>query len=390
MAWINKKTVIYQILIDRFARPKSDTRGNEEIIDDTPIFCGGTIRGIIEHFEYLKNLGINTIWISPFYKGESFHGYHTTDLYSVDSRFGTEGDLQELITLVHKHGMKIVADFVPNHVSSLHPFFVTAQEDFQSKYKNWFYFTVWPKKYKSFLDVDILPKLNLDYKPARDHVIGAARKWLTLGLDGFRLDHIPGPSDDFWKEFIGKLAAEFPQAEFIGEAWLYGVKFVHLKTLRVTNKYLAWIFGTAFLMAHYRKNFPTLFLLDFEFNAIVRGSAAKNFSKETLLMKLKPWLNLKNEKMLTFLDNHDMNRFLYVTGGDVEKLKEVAEVQFSLPYPAIIYQGTEFGMSHDKSMESYASYGDLVARRMIPWNEEGGKLFSFYKNLIYRKTQGLN
>ncbi len=390
MTWINKNTVIYQILIDRFARPRSDTRNSEEIADDTPVFCGGAIRGIIERFEHLKNLGINTIWISPFCKGESFHGYHPTDLYSVDSRFGTEDDLQELITLVHNNGMKIVADFVPNHVSFQHPFFISAQEDSKSEYKNWFYFKTWPKEYKSFLDIDILPKLNLDYRPARDHVIGAARKWLTLGFDGFRLDHIPGPSDDFWKEFIGKLSAEFPQVEFIGEAWLFGVKFAHLKTLCVTNKYLAWIFGTPFLVAHYQKHFPTLFLLDFEFNAITRGYAAKNFSKETLLIKLKPWVNSKNQKLLTFLDNHDMNRFLHIANGDVEKLKEVAEVQFSLPCPVIVYQGTEFGMTHEKSMESYSSYGDLVARKIVPWHEKDGKLFYFYKNLIYEKTQNLH
>jgi glycosidase len=90
--------------------------------------------------------------------------------------------------------------------------------------------------------------------------------------------------------------------------------------------------------------------------------------------------------MLTFLDNHDMDRFLHVAGDDIEILKDTASIQFSFPSPAIIYQGTEFAMTHEKSNASFSSYGDLVARKMVPWEKGNGTLFKFYQEIILKKA----
>ena len=385
MPWLNEKTVMYQIFIDRFARPRSDTRASDTIPDTKPVFCGGNIRGITEHFEHLKRLGVTALWISPFYKGETFHGYHTTDLMAVDERFGTEADLKELIDLAHANKMKIVADLVPNHVSSQHPYFLEARAESDSPYRNWFYFTKYPSEYLCFLDVGELPKLNLDYPPARTHVIGSARKWLSLGLDGFRLDHIPGPSNDFWKEFLSTLRSEFPNAEFFGEAWLFGVKFSHLKTLRVSHKYLSWMLGTRFLMSQYLGLFPAL--LDFDFNQLIRAYADGTKKKEWLMNALRAhFTRTQGTQMLTFLDNHDMDRISFVAHDDTDVLRDVAQIQFSLPHPVIIYQGTEFAMTHERGMASYASYGDMVARKMVPWETGDGAIFDFYREIINHKT----
>jgi glycosidase len=385
MSWLNEKTVIYQIFIDRFARPQSDTRVTDTIPDTEPVFCGGNIRGIIEHFDHIKGLGVTALWISPFYKGDAFHGYHTTDLMVMDERFGTEADLRELIDLAHANQMKIVADFVPNHISSQHPYFIEARSKSDSAYREWFYFSKYPNKYLCFLDIDILPKLNLDYPPARAHVIAAARKWLQLGLDGFRLDHIPGPSNDFWKEFLSTLRSEFPSAEFFGEAWMFGVKFSQLKTLRVSHKYLSWMFGTRFLMSQYLGLFPAL--LDFDFNQLIRAYAGGTMKKERLMSALGAhFTRTQGTAMITFLDNHDMDRICFVAYNNIEVLKDAAQIQFSLPHPVVIYQGTEFAMTHERGMASYASYGDMVARKMIPWGDGDGTLFDFYRELINKKT----
>lgn len=385
MAWLSAQTVIYQIFIDRFALPSSDGRALDALPDDQPVFCGGTIRGIIEHFDHLRALGVNAIWISPFYQGVSFHGYHVTDLFAVDTRFGTESDLRELIDLAHAHGMKIVADFVPNHVSKEHPFFLEAQRDSLSPYREWFYFSHWPTGYLSFLDVTDLPKLNLDAAPARAHVINAARKWLSLGFDGFRLDHIPGPSNDFWKEFLGTLRTEFPEAEFFGEAWLYGVRFSQLRTLRVTRKYRSWLFGERYLMKQYGGLFPAL--LDFVSNRLFRSFVDGSLSPAAMDKKLEQQLKeTRGTTMLTFLDNHDMDRILFVAHGDRERVKAAVLKQFQLPAPVVIYQGTEFGMTHERGMASFQSYGDLVARRMIPWTDPDHTMREFYARLIQEKV----
>ena len=116
-----KKAVVYQILIDRFAGCQQDGW-------DKPQFLGGTIRGIIQRLDYIKDLGVNALWISPFYKTDQYHGYHIMDFYQVEPRFGDIEDLKELIEKVHHAGMRIIADFVPNHVSDRHPYFLDARK----------------------------------------------------------------------------------------------------------------------------------------------------------------------------------------------------------------------------------------------------------------------
>jgi len=123
-----KNAIIYHIFIDRFA-------GFKEVKNwDKPNFLGGDIRGVIRKIPYLKDLGINTIWVSPFYKTSAYHGYHITDFYQIDPHFGNEQDIKDLISSVHENNIKIIADFVPNHLSRHHPFFMEAQRDKNSKY----------------------------------------------------------------------------------------------------------------------------------------------------------------------------------------------------------------------------------------------------------------
>jgi len=217
-------------LIDRFSSRTSN-------LSNKPIFLGGNLRGITEKIPYLKDLGIDVIWISPFYKTSAYHGYHITDFFKVDPHFGTEEDLVELIDYVHKNNMHIIADFVPNHCSKFHPFFQEAQQDKYSKYRKWFYFQKWPDRCLCFLHFPELPKINLDYPPAREYIINAARYWLRFGLDGFRLDHVIGPSNKFWRIFSREIKKDYPNVILIGEAWMEGIKFSDLKTIKIRGNY---------------------------------------------------------------------------------------------------------------------------------------------------------
>ena len=199
-----RNSVIYQIFIDRFAGFQSTEHWEQ------PVFIGGNLKGIIDKLPYLMDLGVNTLWISPFYQTSAYHGYHITDFYKVDPHFGTIEDVKELINAVHQNQMHILADFVPNHCSSNHPFFKDAQKNENSQYKDWFCFTKWPKEYLCFLSVKELPKLNLENPATRDHIVNAANYWLSLGFDGFRLDHVIGPSHTFWKYFQSEIKKGYP------------------------------------------------------------------------------------------------------------------------------------------------------------------------------------
>jgi len=377
-----KNSVIYHILIDRFAGFKSSDNWEK------PEFLGGTIKGIIEKFDYLQDLGVNTIWISPFYKTSEYHGYHITDFYQVDPHFGTTNDIKKLIKIVHNHDMHIIADFVPNHCSNRHPYFQEAQLNKNSEYRNWFYFTKWPNNYMCFLSIKQIPKINLNNPNARNYIINAAKHWLSLGFDGYRLDHVIGPPHSFWKQFKKEIKKMFPNAILIGEAWMKGIKFNELKTININHKFLKWISGASSenLLKEYIRELDGV--LDFKLQELIKDYIVKGkISKKEFYDRIKHHYGRypNNYFLPTFLDNHDMNRFLFECKNNKEKLKQAAELQFSIDQPVIIYYGTEIGVTQNKSIWGFSANGDLQARQPMNWEKQDIKLLMFYKNLIKQK-----
>ncbi len=301
-------------------------------------------------------------------------------------------DLIRLVERSHASGIRIIADFVPNHCSDRHPFFQDARSHGGSRYREWFLFRRWPDRYLTFLDVQELPKLNLDHPEARDHIIGAAKRWLSLGLDGFRLDHVIGPRHSFWKRFRAEIKRDFPAAVLIGEAWLEGISRHHLKTIHVRNKYLRWLFGVSQDSVQ-REYYGELDgVLDFRFQAIVRAGVARApgaTDAGSLEQRLRQRLSrYPGDYFLpTFLDNHDMNRFLYECQNDKEKLRAAARLQFSLDEPPVIYYGTEAGMTHESPVRVDLPYSDLRSRQPMVWDRPDRELFAFYRELIRRRKE---
>jgi len=379
-----KNAIIYQILIDRFA-------GFKTIKDwDKPNFIGGNIKGIISNFDYLLDLGVNTIWLSPFYETSEYHGYHITDFYKVDPHFGTIDDLKSLIKKVHDNNMRIITDFVPNHCSNIHPFFKDAQENKESDYRDWFYFNNWPENYLCFLSVKQLPKINLENKKARDYIINSAKHWLSLGIDGYRLDHVIGPSHRFWKKFSREIKDIFPNSVLIGEAWLQGIKFNELKTVNIKNKNLKWLFGSSpdFLLKEYVKELDGV--LDFKFQELIRDYIVREkINKNKFLKQMKKHYKRfpENYFLAAFIDNHDMDRFSYECNYDLNKIKNAIKIQFSINQPVIIYYGDEIPLKQNKSIWEYTSHGDIQARYPMIWNYKNKELFNFLKKLIQDKNK---
>ncbi len=377
-----RHSIIYHILIDRFAGVSLLQ------YSDQPIFIGGTIRGIIKKLPYLQDLGVTTIWISPFYKTSAYHGYHITDFYQVEPHFGSLEDIQHLIREIHKRDMQIIADFVPNHCSREHPYFQHAQLHKKSEYHDWFYFTRWPDDYLCFLSIKDLPKLNLKNPTTRDHIIDAACYWLGFGFDGFRLDHVIGPDRLFWQEFSTNIKKQYPSAVLIGEAWMKGIQRRELKTIQISGKYLKWLSGSASdrLFQEYIGLLDGV--LDFRFQELVQHFFTHpQQKKECLLQTLETHYKRfpKNFFLPTFLDNHDMDRFLFCVGNNIEKLKEAFELQLSIPQPAIIYYGSEIGMTQQKSIWDTPVHGDIYARSPMNWESMDTHLFDFYKKNIKKR-----
>jgi glycosidase len=380
--------ILYQILVDRFAGY------NKEIDPKTPDFLGGNLSGIAGKLDYLTELGINTLWLSPVYKTTAYHGYHITDFYTTDERFGSENELKNLIDQAHEKNIRVILDFVPNHCSHQHPIFIEAQADKKSKYRKWFYFNSFNNDHLSFLNFHELPKINLDLPDARKYIIEAAKKWITIGADGFRLDHAVGPSHNFWKGFRKEIKSVKPEAVLIGEAWIQGIDLGMLKTIRIRHKYLQWLFKFRIwdIQREYLGELDGV--LDFYFRyRITEFIAWKEnpalYENKLKLKMLQHYGRFPQDYFLpSFVDNHDMNRFLFDAGQNREKLKQALKLQFSLPQPPVLYYGTESGVTHHNPVQGNIPASDLYARQPMPWDALDSDMISYCQELIRERKKG--
>jgi glycosidase len=356
--WV-RDAVIYQIFLDRFhsgtaAGALPPGRGPHER-------HGGSLRGVQSALGYLAELGVTCLWLSPLCASETYHRYDTTDLYAVDADLGSADALRELTMAAHARGMRVLLDLVPNHCSWHHPAFVAACHDRSAPTYAWFTFDHWPDRYRSFLDlVPSLPAFNTEDPGARAHIIGSAVHWLrTCGVDGFRLDHVIGPGMDFWVAFRAAVRAVAPQCFTIGEAT-----------------------DTPDCLRRYRSRLDSV--LDFPLATALRSSFGTG---EVSVADLDSFLGdharymASGPVLVSFLDNHDMNRFLFVAGGDTRRLRLAALCQFTLEAVPALYYGTEVGMNQAADVRQG---GDAQARGDMPWDPAAWdrELLTFYRALI--------
>lgn len=374
-----QKAIVYQVFIDRF--------NGFEKTENKPAFLGGNLKGVLGKLDYLERLGINVIWLSPFYESLNYHGYHITDFKKVDPHFGTEGDLRNLIEEAHKRGLHIIADFVPNHCSYQHPFFQDACKNKDSRYYDWFIFDHWPDTYRCFLDFGELPKINLDNAEARDYMIDVADYWMSLGLDGYRIDHAIGPSHKFWKKFRKIMKARYPQGVFIGEVWCEGLDKKLIKTTGLRHKTLKRRFGISQekIQLEYGRELDGV--LDFALrNLVVEavGNGVDLLSDKNLNTKIEKHIGKipSDYFMVTFLDNHDMDRFLLLCNGDVRVMLQAFELLFSLDLPVVLYNGTENCQYNKIPVNAAIPHSDLAVRAPFDWNAINMEFVDGFRNLV--------
>jgi glycosidase len=365
-----KEAIVYHIIIDRFC--DGDPTNNYDLGLDPFSYQGGDLQGIIDKLDYIKKLGATAIWLSPLYEGLYYHGYHITDFLEIDKHFGDDKLLHKLIDRAHSKGLKIILDFVPNHCSNKHPFFIEAQQDKDSKYYNWFKFTNWPNQYDGFFGLKELPYINNDYPAARKYTIYEhLLKWLKIyDFDGLRMDYAYGLSHDFWTEFRMAIKEIKPEAYVFGEVW---------EGPGITNRFAGELDGCFDFSLVW--SFRELFIY---------GSKSVSEFKDDL-----DYLDgfYEDEFILCrFLDNHDMGRFLWEAEGDKSRLKLAATCQFTLAGTQFIYYGTEVGLSQVNDCRD-DNTGAIVydhSRNFMLWGEEQDKeLYNFYQSLCSARNNHL-
>jgi len=357
-AW-SAEAVVYQVWVDRFwsgdeaAWPKAGAGPSDRY--------GGTLAGLCERLDHVETLGANTLWLNPIYPGPSYHGYEVTDLDAVNPELGSLDDFGRLVAEAHRRGIRIVLDFVPSHVSDLHPTFVAARADKKSPYAAWYRFDRWPDDYRTFFGVRTMPQLNHDEPAVREHLVAAACSWLDRGVDGFRLDYARGASYELWAELRVAARARRP------DCWLFGEV---VDTPQVQLEYEGLLDGC----------------LDFQLAQTLRGAFGY---RDVNGVELAAFLDAHEAffphdfSRPSFLDNHDMNRILWIAGGDAARVRAAALCQFTLSGPPIVYYGTEVGLSQERGIKDTAVGGDdRRARLPMLWGEDADAgLLAFYREL---------
>lgn len=369
---VHATDLVYLIMPDRFANGNkaNDQLDDQEdkIADRTNPFArhGGDIKGVENNLDYLKDLGVTTVWMTPVFENNmprmnegkfnmsGYHGYWITNHYQVDKRMGGNEAYMSLVNTAHKKGIKIIQDAVYNHVGSYHH---TVRD---LPMKDWL--NQWPAyqgsnhrdevffdPYAAKSDKDImvggwftphLPDLNLANPYVAKYIIQNTI-WATemFGIDGWRVDTYKYCDEKFLNQINSALEKEFPTITVFGEAW----------TNTVTG---AAYFSQNNLQSPFKHNLQGV--TDFPMNGAILDAVNQkaDFTQgvNRLYMTLAQDVLYKDPmRNCIFLDNHDMNRSLSMVGEDLSKYKMALGLLLTQRGIPQLYYGAEIAMKNFKN-----------------------------------------
>lgn len=377
--------VLYLLMPDRFAQGDAVAATDLEY-NDAPDRTqpstrhGGNLKGIADKLDYLDSLGITAIWSCPVLEndmpGGSYHGYATTDYYRIDPRFGTNADWQDLIAQAHKRGIKVVMDMIFNHSGSNHPW----MKDMPSK--DWynhpegneltnFRLSTIHDPYVSDYDLDhtvngwfvsAMPDLNQKNPHLMKYLIQNSIWWIESSkINGIRMDTYPYADMQGMAQWAADVLKEYPNFNIVGECW-YG------------NEAGPAFWQSGSKINPVETNLPTV--MDFKYNI----DREKMFFEET-----DPWNGLNHvydhlaldylypdpQHILTFLDNHDTDRFLPEMPDSLGVWKQALAFLLTSRGIPQLYYGTELLMNGTKKIS------DGYIRLDMPGGFPGDKVDAF-------------
>ncbi len=357
----NSSDVMYLIMTDRF----SDGDLSNDHLQSMPgtfdrskprAYHGGDLRGIEKHLDYIQQLGATTIWITPLYAQDpnspaDYHGYGAVNMYAINPHFGTLQHYEELARDVHRRGMKLVLDTVPNHVGPKNPWVLDPPAP------DWFHGTLTkhlkangnfapitdphapPAAYRKAVDgwfANVLPDLNQSNPLVEQYLIQNAIWWIESGtLDGLRLDTFPYVDRAFWRDFHAELRELYPNLTTVGEVFNPDPTIVSYFAGGATHEDIDTGLYTPF-------GFPTYFAL----RATLTGNSPAGDEPMTGLenVQRQDWLYPHPERLVTFLGNHDTMRFISEPGATPARMKLAFGLLATMRGMPQIYYGDEIAM----------------------------------------------
>jgi len=350
--------VLYLIMPDRFAngdpsidditemseRPNRDEPGGKH---------GGDLQGIIDHLDYIDDLGVTAIWLNPVYENNmekhSYHGYSITDHYRVDPRLGSNEKYYELCKKAHKRGLKVVKDMIFNHIGSFHywmkdvphPDWINSWDTFtRTNYSGSTVTDPHASKKdelimsRGWFDVT-MPDVNQKNPHVLKYLTQQSIWWIEMArIDGIRMDTYPYPDKKMMAKWVDDVLLEYPDFYIVGETWLY------------TPSQLAyWTKNN--LETDYQSNLPSV--SDFGITwAIDRAFREDRGVWELYQVVTNDFVYQTPNDNKIFIDNHDMNRSFTVLGQDEQKFMMAYGYLLTTRGIPQYYYGTEFGMEGEK------------------------------------------
>ena len=402
-SWV-RDTVFYQIFPERFADgdPSNNVRDGEYLYYGRPVvarrwgeapsshagtgaieFFGGDLQGILQKLEYLEELGISALYLTPISTSPSNHKYDVEDYLHVDPHFGGDAALIALRQALQARGIRLVLDIVPNHCGATHPWFLRAQADPTAEEAEFFSFDRARNEYATWLGFGSLPKLNYRSQRLREVMYAGSdaimRYWLRppFSIDGWRIDvanMLARQGESQLGHKIGRgirraVKEEAPQAYLLGEHFFDGTAHLQGDELDACMNYQGFLLplqqwlAPSGLARHWHANWAPRHLLPTE--ALVDQWRA--------FLAAIPWQIAMQQ--LNLLGSHDTPRILTILGGDEAYLRLAATILFTYPGVPCVYYGDEIGLD---------GRGDPDNRRYMLWDvqEWNRELREFYRTLI--------
>ena len=351
----SNKDVIYLLMPDRFANGETSNDSIPGYYDSMQMVpnewrFGGDLQGIIDKLDYLKNLGITAIWATPLVENNTFrsyHGYSATDFYNIDPRFGSNQLYKKYVDEAHSRGIKVILDHVANHFSDNHPWMRNLPT------KVWINGTVedhLPANHHKMLFTDLyadsstikhvergwfvrdMVDFNQENLFVQNYIIQNTIWWVEYsGLDGIREDTHPYNNQKFISRWAKVILDEFPTLNIVGEVWTG------------ESDFLAAYQKSTFLKKGFNTNLPSL--TDFGLrDALIDFVSGKGSLYNVFKVISKDFLFIDPNQLVTFVDNHDMERVMHFASGNPEKVKLVYTILMTTRGIPSIFYGSEIGM----------------------------------------------
>lgn len=406
-----KGGLIYQIFPDRFYNSKAPKKnvpkgrvmrkwGEEPYWQESQMngiwnndYFGGDLKGVEEKLEYLSGLGVSCIYLNPIFEAHSNHRYDTADYEKIDSLLGDESDLESLCKKAHGLGISVILDGVFSHTGCDSKYFnmynryntVGAYNSKSSPYFSWYKFTDYPNGYKSWWGIKLLPEVSEEDEGYREYICGKngiLRKWLRLGISGWRLDVADELPDVFLDDLRKAVKEENENAVIIGEVWE-----------DATNKF-AYGERRRYLLGEQLDSVMNYPFADAILNYVKFGNAQAFMSGIMSIVENYPPCVVN--VLMNHIGTHDTERALTRLAGEsaegkdrawqhshnqlsdydylkgISMMKLASLIQYTLPGVPSLYYGDEAGMQGMK---------DPFNRACFPWDNINKELYKWYKRL---------